>query len=144
MLSFSEVLVILLVAVIVLGPKRLPEAARKIGHYVGLFRRIADSFKRELMTMDQTANRAINHATRDFDALLPKETADLADVLGISEEPPVVTATGASAQPTAPTSESTPEMPPAPLRPSTQSAPSAASPSGNPTPTPEPGGGQTP
>ena len=44
-MSFLETLVILLVAVVVLGPKRLPEAARKVGHWMGVLRRASDEFK---------------------------------------------------------------------------------------------------
>lgn len=137
MLSFSEILVILLVAVIVLGPKRLPSAARKVGHYVGLIRRVADSFKRDLMMMDQAANRAINHATKDFDNLYPKETADLAEVLGVPEDPPIVTSDHAPAQSTACASEEAPSEPPEALRPSVKAdvstAPAASSPATPPT-----------
>jgi sec-independent protein translocase protein TatB len=44
----GELLVILLVALIVLGPKRLPEAARTVGKVVGEVRRLSTGFQREL------------------------------------------------------------------------------------------------
>ena len=44
----AEFLVILLVALLVLGPDKLPGAARQMGHFVGEFRRIAGGFKDEL------------------------------------------------------------------------------------------------
>ena len=44
----AEILVILLVALIVLGPERLPEAARKVGQFVGEVRRIGSGFQNEL------------------------------------------------------------------------------------------------
>ena len=44
----AEILVILLVALIVLGPERLPEAARKVGQFVGEVRRIGAGFQTEL------------------------------------------------------------------------------------------------
>lgn len=75
MLSFPEILVILLVAVIVLGPKRLPETARKLGRWVGLCKQFAEEFKQQIMTMDQMANQALNHATQDLDAIKPEEVA---------------------------------------------------------------------
>lgn len=43
-----EVLVILLVALIILGPQRLPEAARQVGRAVGELRRISSGFQAEL------------------------------------------------------------------------------------------------
>lgn len=44
----AEILVILLVALIVLGPERLPEAARKVGQFVGEVRKIGSGFQAEL------------------------------------------------------------------------------------------------
>jgi sec-independent protein translocase protein TatB len=40
--------VILLLALIVLGPQRLPEAARKLGHVIGEVRRMASGFQSEM------------------------------------------------------------------------------------------------
>lgn len=47
-LGGGEILVILLVALIVLGPTRLPEAARQIGKAATELRRISGGFQREL------------------------------------------------------------------------------------------------
>jgi len=44
----GEVLVILLIALIVLGPDKLPNAARQAGKYLGDFRRMSSGFQREL------------------------------------------------------------------------------------------------
>ena len=44
----GEVLVILLLALIVLGPDKLPNAARQAGKYLGDFRRMSNGFQREL------------------------------------------------------------------------------------------------
>ena len=44
----GEVLVILLIALIVLGPDKLPNAARQAGKYLGDFRRMLTGFQREL------------------------------------------------------------------------------------------------
>jgi sec-independent protein translocase protein TatB len=43
-----EVLVILLVALIALGPAQLPEAARKVGRVMGEVRKVSSNFQREL------------------------------------------------------------------------------------------------
>lgn len=74
MLSFPELLVILIVAVIVLGPKRLPEAMRKVGHCIGMLRRVSEEFKRELTTMDRVAEDTLNRSVVDFDQILPDKT----------------------------------------------------------------------
>ena len=47
-LGGMEVVVILLVALIVLGPTKLPEAARQVGKAVTELRRISGGFQREL------------------------------------------------------------------------------------------------
>lgn len=43
-----ELLVILLVALIVLGPNKLPDAARQVGKFMGEFRRMSSGFQNEL------------------------------------------------------------------------------------------------
>lgn len=43
-----ELLVILLVALIVLGPNKLPDAARQVGRFMGEFRRMSSGFQNEL------------------------------------------------------------------------------------------------
>lgn len=53
-IGMPELLVILVVALIVLGPKRLPEVARQLGKAMAEFRRqttdVMDEFKTQLMT----------------------------------------------------------------------------------------------
>lgn len=80
MLSFPEILVILLVAVIVLGPKRLPETARKIGRWVGILKQASESFKRELMSMDRMVDDSLNRAVSDIDQLKPDALASYEQV----------------------------------------------------------------
>lgn len=47
-LGFTEVLVIMAVALLVLGPERLPGIARMLGRTAAQLRRATDEFKREL------------------------------------------------------------------------------------------------
>lgn len=49
-ISGPEILVILLVALIVLGPQRLPDAARQVGKAMGELRRISAGFQNEMRT----------------------------------------------------------------------------------------------
>jgi TatA/E family protein of Tat protein translocase len=49
----SEWVVLFVVVLVVVGPKRLPEVARKLGRTMEMFRRAADEFKDQLMNMDQ-------------------------------------------------------------------------------------------
>jgi len=55
--GFGEWFVLLAVILVVVGPKRLPETARKFGNWYSKFRRAADSFKRQLMDMDTEFQR---------------------------------------------------------------------------------------
>ncbi len=60
----GEWLVLLAVILIVVGPKRLPEVARKFGQYYARFRRAAENFKRQLLDMDSEFSRAAREAER--------------------------------------------------------------------------------
>ncbi len=46
----TEILVILVVALLVLGPRKLPQIARTIGRAMGEFRRVSTEFQRTLNT----------------------------------------------------------------------------------------------
>ena len=46
-IGFLEILVTLIVALLVIGPERMPEVARKIGSFVGRTRRFIDSVKED-------------------------------------------------------------------------------------------------
>ena len=61
----TEWLVLLGVVLIVVGPKNLPAAARKMGQMMSTLRRAADEFKRQLMTMDQEVTKVVTDATSD-------------------------------------------------------------------------------
>ena len=58
----GEWLVLLAVLLVVMGPKRLPSTARKIGAYYSKFRRAAESFKRQIMDMDLEMERELRKA----------------------------------------------------------------------------------
>ena len=48
--GFSELVVVALVALLVLGPKRLPEVARTAGRWMGQFRRFADGVRQDFQS----------------------------------------------------------------------------------------------
>ena len=62
----GEWLVLLAVVLIVVGPKNLPAAARKMGQILSQLRRAADEFKRQIMTMDQEMEKAVNDVKKDY------------------------------------------------------------------------------
>jgi sec-independent protein translocase protein TatB len=75
-----EVLVILLVALIALGPAQLPEAARKVGKAMNEVRKVSTSFQRELtnafdLEQDQTQKPKSPGGPTDLNA--PAEDDDV-------------------------------------------------------------------
>jgi sec-independent protein translocase protein TatB len=73
-IGMSELLVILAVALIVLGPKRLPEIARGLGRAMGEFRRATAGINEELenaRVMLEEEGRRIEHETRRATQLEP-------------------------------------------------------------------------
>ena len=53
----GEVMVILLLALIVLGPDKLPDAARKIGNVMAELRRMSAGFQNEMRSAMEDATR---------------------------------------------------------------------------------------
>lgn len=47
-IGFTEILVILLVALVVIGPERLPQVARTLGNYWGRVQRYVNKVKRDV------------------------------------------------------------------------------------------------
>ena len=56
----GELLLILVVALIVLGPERMPRVARDIGKVVGDLRRTSDELREEFLNADRAINKAID------------------------------------------------------------------------------------
>lgn len=88
-LSGSEIVVILLLALIVLGPEKLPEAIRRFGRVYGELRRMSTGFQtdiknafeepvRELKQTAQLTKDAVTQAfeTKDADAPRPEPADD--------------------------------------------------------------------
>ncbi len=62
----EKLMVVLLIALVVLGPDKLPNAARQIGKYLNEFRRISQGFQQELRSaMDVTDTSAAAVAQAD-------------------------------------------------------------------------------
>ncbi len=67
-LGGAEILVILLVALIVLGPTKLPPAVRQVGKFVGEIRRMGQGFQQEL----REASKPLAEATETLRAADPR------------------------------------------------------------------------
>ena len=60
----GEWLVLLAVVLVAVGPKRLPSAAREFGRWYAKFRRAAEGFRRELMTIETEVRKAGEEADK--------------------------------------------------------------------------------
>ncbi|MDR0279201.1 MAG: Sec-independent protein translocase protein TatB [Paucimonas sp.] len=124
-ISFSELLLVSLVALVVLGPERLPGAARTAGLWVGRLKRSFNSIKQEvereigadeirrqlhnehILSMEQEARRILNPQS---------VTPDPATTPGSEPVPPVAAATP-EATPVAPVAAPVATPAPAPAAP---------------------------
>jgi sec-independent protein translocase protein TatB len=52
-IGWFEIVLIIIVAILVLGPKEFPIAVRKIGNIIGKAKNYFSSFKREISDIDQ-------------------------------------------------------------------------------------------
>ena len=68
----GEILVILLVALIFLGPEKLPEVARQVGKVMGEVRKVKDGFQREM----RDAMRVIEDSATELDVFKDPSPAD--------------------------------------------------------------------
>jgi len=68
-LSFSEIIVIVLVILIVFGPRRLPELARKAGELMGKVRNASSLLSDSLGTEYEATIEPIKSVKRDFDGI---------------------------------------------------------------------------
>ena len=73
----GEWLVRLAVLLVVMGPKRLPSTARKIGAYYSKFRRAAESFKRQLMDMDLEMERELRKVEEEVKSQVDDAKAEV-------------------------------------------------------------------
>ncbi len=77
----AEILVVLVIALIVFGPKRLPEVARQVGSAIRELRRMQSTVRAELDTVmhpDLTppdTSQATQHAIEDTDHSTPPSPA---------------------------------------------------------------------
>ena len=85
-IGFTELMVIALVALIVIGPERLPRVARTLGHLAGRLQRYVADVKAdinreveldELRKMRDSMQQAASSMESDFNAELRKTETDL-------------------------------------------------------------------
>jgi sec-independent protein translocase protein TatB len=96
-----EVLVILVLALLVLGPERLPQAARTLGRWAGEFRRITGSLQAEVRDVVDEVMRPVNEtatvATQSFTSTFTSEDATTAAASPVEPDAPTTEALPSSA-----------------------------------------------
>jgi sec-independent protein translocase protein TatB len=65
-LSPEKILVLAFIALIVLGPNRLPQAARSLGRFMGQLRAMSSSFETEVRHALHDPSDALNTAVSEF------------------------------------------------------------------------------
>ena len=81
-----ELLVIFLVALVVLGPTRLPDAARQVGKMMGEFRRLSASFQSEMrQAMEDPVTKAVEAAEAAEPTVVDSTSTDSPDATSDDE-----------------------------------------------------------
>jgi Tat protein translocase TatB subunit len=80
-IGLSELLIILAVALIVLGPKKLPEVARSLGRGLAQFRRASEDLRRSILVDEEPFERdksaeALPHSSAHRRSDPPSEVAE--------------------------------------------------------------------
>ncbi|HEY8553957.1 MAG TPA: Sec-independent protein translocase protein TatB [Burkholderiales bacterium] len=124
-IGFSELVVIALVGLIVLGPKRLPEVARTLGHWLGRVRRFVADVKQDIDKEMQLAELAeLRNLKRELDEtrrMVEETSGKLLQEANIAAAAEQATTAAAQAQtPAAPPSDPAPELSIADLPPLTE------------------------
>ena len=81
-LGAGEVLVILLLALIVLGPQRLPEAAKQVGRFTGEIRKLSSGFQAEIKAAFDAETEDAARA-RGAALVAPEESEDPGEPEGV-------------------------------------------------------------
>ena len=109
--GFSEIFVIALVALIVIGPERLPKVARTLGHLFGRMQRYVNDVKADItreMELDELRKlqSTVEEAARSIEHSVTQEISST-DAAPTSATP-TPTATAAASPPQAPATEPVP------------------------------------
>ncbi len=87
-LGGGEILVILLVALIFLGPEKLPEVARQVGKVMTEVRRVTSGFQREMQDAIRLIDNAAKETPRPVDAIVTEAATVDSAAVEPAEAPP--------------------------------------------------------
>ena len=83
-IGFSEMFMVLVIALIVIGPERLPAVAKKIGRFIGKAKRTFENVKREvqseLETEELNKRLAENNILKETKESVNEITKELKDI----------------------------------------------------------------
>jgi sec-independent protein translocase protein TatB len=140
-IGWSELLIIAIVAVVVVGPRELPGMLRTFGKYVGQMRRMAGDFQRQLndalkeAELDEVRKgiesvRSVNPLNQMKDSLNPLKSAG-EDLRKAIEDPAAPKTAAAATAPAASAAGSAQASPPTGASPHPQPAPAAMAKAGS-------------
>lgn len=103
-LSWSHILVVLVVALVVVGPKDLPRLMRMVGRWMAKARAMADQFRK---SFDEMARQSeLDELRAELDALKrERPLADIDHTLSTPVLPPLAASQPADPQPAEPRAE---------------------------------------
>jgi sec-independent protein translocase protein TatB len=112
-IGFSEIVVIGVVALIVIGPERLPKVARTLGHMFGRLQRYVNEVKADInreMELDELRKlqTEVQSAARDIEQSVTQATRDMESGVRSVESQLNEAAAGASASTEAPPPQPSP------------------------------------
>src|SRR5262245_43340297 len=105
-LGWSEILIILVIALIIFGPRKLPELGKTLGNSLAQFRRASDDFKRQWEDEVESERRRIEPPPVEQSDYYAAMTAPLEETNNSSGEPAHIAAAN-EAQPDAAGDETT-------------------------------------
>ena len=89
-LGFSELIVIFTVALLVFGPRKLPEIGRSLGRSLNEFKRATNDLKRtwetEVTAEEEDLRRAIDHERQELNEIVTEVTAEKKDLQRASDQ----------------------------------------------------------
>lgn len=126
-ISFTEIFVIAVVGLVVLGPERLPQVARTLGHLFGRAQRYVNDVKSDIqreMELEELRKlkTSVQDAARSIENTVREEINQFQELTDVAEEKPIAAATsvpplGILTETVAPDSPATSIKPPNPRRP---------------------------